>query len=121
VLEVGAVDANIDVEKCLGCGYCNIGCAYEAKLSMLQTALPWAQRTYPGKVRIVAECEVERIRAESGSPALVTDVRARLSDGRRITVKAEKFMLAAGTVASSYLMMRSGIGRSLPAGQPVCL
>jgi choline dehydrogenase-like flavoprotein len=120
VLKVGAVDANIDVDKCLGCGYCNIGCAYEAKLSMLQTALPWAQKTYPGKVRIVAECEVERIRAESGSPAQVTDVRARLSDGRRITVKAEKFILAAGTVASSYLMMRSGIGRNLPVGQHVC-
>ncbi len=118
VLKVDAVDANI--KDCLGCGYCNIGCAYEAKLSMLQSALPWAQKTYPGKVRIVAECEVERIRAESGSSARVTDVRARLSDGRRITVKAEKFIVSAGTVASSYLLMRSGIGRGLPVGRHVC-
>ncbi len=118
VLQVAAVDANI--KDCLGCGYCNIGCAYGAKLSMLQTALPWAQRTHPGKVRIVAECEVERIRAESGSPACATDVRARLSDGRRITVKAEKFILSAGTVASSYLLMRSGVGRGLPVGEHVC-
>jgi choline dehydrogenase-like flavoprotein len=118
VLRVGAVDANI--KDCLGCGYCNIGCAYGAKLSMLQTALPWAQRTHPGKVRIVAECEVERIRAESGSPARVTDVRARLSDGRRITVKAERFVVSAGTIASSYLLMRSGVGRGLPVGEHVC-
>ncbi|MFI4990701.1 MAG: GMC family oxidoreductase N-terminal domain-containing protein [Solirubrobacterales bacterium] len=118
VLQVDAVDANI--KDCLGCGYCNIGCAYGAKLSMLQTALPWAQRTHPGKVRIVAECEVERIRTESGSPAGATDVRARLSDGRRITVKAEKFILSAGTVASSYLLMRSGVGRDLPVGKHVC-
>ncbi|HEY1451507.1 MAG TPA: GMC family oxidoreductase [Solirubrobacteraceae bacterium] len=118
VLEVGPVEANI--KDCIGCGYCNIGCAYGAKLSMLQTTLPWAQKQHPGKVRIVAECEVERIRAESGAPAQATDVRARLSDGRRITVKAEKFILSAGTVASSYLLMRSGLGRGLPVGKQVC-
>lgn len=118
VLAVDAVDANI--KCCVGCGYCNIGCAYDAKLSMLQATLPWAQRDHPGKVTIVAECEVERIRAESGSPARATDLRARLSDGRRIKINAEKFILSAGTIASSYLMMRSGVARSLPVGQQVC-
>jgi choline dehydrogenase-like flavoprotein len=118
LLQVETVDANIN--NCLGCGYCNIGCAYGAKLSMLETALPWAQRQFPDRVRIVSECEVERIRAVSGSPARAIDLRARLSNGRRITVKADKFILSAGTIASSYLLMQSGLGGQLPVGQHVC-
>ncbi len=118
LLQVETVDANI--KDCLGCGYCNIGCAYGAKLSMLQTALPWAQKHFPDRVRIVSECEVQRIRAVSGSPARAVDLRARLSNGRRIAVKADKFILSAGTVASSYLLMRSGLGRGLPVGEHVC-
>ena len=39
--------ANID--GCLGCGYCNIGCKWGHKLSMLETALPWAQRDFPAR------------------------------------------------------------------------
>ncbi|MCW3065275.1 MAG: family oxidoreductase [Solirubrobacterales bacterium] len=36
----GIVSANIG--DCLGCGYCNIGCAYGKKLSMLDNVLPRA-------------------------------------------------------------------------------
>ena len=45
---------------CLGCGYCNIGCAYGRKLSMLDTLLPWAQERFGlERLRIVAETSVE--------------------------------------------------------------
>jgi len=117
-LDVGVVRANI--EGCFGCGYCNIGCAFGKKLSMLDTALPWAQRDFPGKLRIVAECEVERIRALSGSPQRVIDLKATLSDGRRVKIQANTFVLAAGAIASSYIMLKSGIGRGLPVGKGVC-
>lgn len=117
LIQVAPVDANI--RDCLGCGYCNIGCAYGAKLSMLETALPWVQKNFPDRVRIISECEVQRIRAVSGSPARATDLRATLSNGRRITVKADKFIVSAGTVASSYLLMQSGLGRGLPVGKHV--
>ena len=116
--EVDAVRANI--EGCFGCGYCNIGCAYGKKLSMLDTALPWAQRDFPGKLRIVAECEVERIRTLSGPTRRVLDLQARLSDGRKVRIRGRTYVLAAGTIASSYLMMRSGVGRELPVGKGVC-
>jgi hypothetical protein len=70
-LEVDVVRANI--AGCYGCGYCNIGCRWGKKLSMLETALPWAQRDFQGRVRIIAECEVERIRTLSGQPKRVAN------------------------------------------------
>jgi len=114
-LETSVVQANI--EGCFGSGYCNIGCKWGKKLSMLETALPWAQRDFPGRVRIVAGCEVERIETRGGTPKRVGALRARLADGRRVTVRAKRTVLAAGAVASSYLLLRSGVGRGLPVGR----
>jgi choline dehydrogenase-like flavoprotein len=114
-LSVGVVNANID--GCYGSGYCNIGCRWGKKLSMLETALPRAQAEGPGKVRILAECEVERIFALSGRPKHVTDLRCRFPDGRAVRVKADSYVLSAGAVASSYLLQQSGIARDLPVGE----
>lgn len=111
-MEVDAVRANI--EDCLGCGYCNIGCAYGKKLSMLDTALPWTQERFPGKLRIVAECEVRRLHTRGDE---IVNVEAKLSDGRKLTIYAKKYVLAAGAIASSYLLLRSKIGGNLPVGK----
>jgi choline dehydrogenase-like flavoprotein len=102
--------------RCFGCGYCNIGCAYGKKFSMLDTALPWGQRRFGSRLRILAECEVELLRTSSGRPARALGVRARLSDGRVVTVRADKVVLAAGAIGSSYLLLKSGIGRGLRVG-----
>ena len=105
-LDVKAVSANID--GCVGCGYCNIGCRWGKKLSMLETVLPAAQRRFgAGQVRIFAECEAQKIVAGDGRARAV---KAKLSDGRTLTVNAGKVVVAAGTIASSYLLLRSGIG-----------
>ncbi len=108
------VRANID--GCLGCGYCNIGCKWGHKLSMLETALPWAQRDFPDKVRILSDCEVDRVITRSGSPKRVSALRATLADGRGITVRANTYVLAAGAVGSSYVMLKSGVG-GVPVGK----
>lgn len=113
-LEVDAVRANID--GCHGSGYCNIGCRWGKKLSMLDRVLPEAQRLGAGSVRIIAECEVERLQALSGRPSRVTGLLARFPDGRRLRVRADEYAISAGAVASSYLLLRSGIGRHLPVG-----
>jgi choline dehydrogenase-like flavoprotein len=117
-LEAEPVRANI--ADCAGSGYCNIGCKWGRKLSMLETALPWAQARFPGRVRIVAECEVERLVELSGKPKRIQALRAKLSDGRGLTIKADRYVLAAGAVGSSYLMLRSGVGRGLPVGEHLC-
>lgn len=114
-MELDVVRANL--KDCLGCGYCNIGCAYGRKLSMLDTVLPWAQARQRGDVRIVAECEVERLVPRTGPVNTVDHLRARLSDGRSVTVRARDYVLAAGAVATPYLLLRSGIGRDLPVGE----
>jgi choline dehydrogenase-like flavoprotein len=114
-LATGVVQANI--KDCFGSGYCNIGCKWGRKLSMLETALPWAQRDFPGRVRIVSDCEVERIITLSGHPKRVEGLRARFADGRKITVRARRYVISAGAVASSYLLLRSGAGRGLPVGK----
>lgn len=114
-MELDVVRANL--KDCLGCGYCNIGCAYGRKLSMLDTVLPWAQARQRGEVRIVAECEVERLVPRTGPVSTVDHLRATLSDGRSLTVRARDYVLAAGAVATPYLLLRSGIGRDLPVGE----
>jgi choline dehydrogenase-like flavoprotein len=118
-LKLGPVHANID--DCLGCGYCNIGCAYGRKLSMLDRVLPEGQRDAKGSLRIVAECEVERIRTVSGSPQRVAGLIARRHGGRRrVRVSAEHYVLSAGAVGSSYLLLRSNAASELPVGRRLC-
>ena len=100
-----AVEANI--RDCLGCGYCNIGCPYGRKLSMLDTLLPQAQRMEGGgELRIVSECEAEGIESSNGE---VRGIECR-ADGRRLRVRAKRYVVAAGAIGSSYLLGRSGIG-----------
>ena len=114
-LAVSVVNANID--GCLGCGYCNIGCRFGHKLSMLETALPWAQKRFgEDRVRIFSDCEVGKIEVRDNRARAV---KAKLADGRTLTVTADKVVVAAGTIASSYLLMQSGIGKELPVGRHV--
>jgi choline dehydrogenase-like flavoprotein len=118
----GAVDANI--EGCAGCGYCNLGCAYGKKLSMLNHVLPNAQRTaddrrthdpsHRGRLRILPACEVTRIDREAllgAGSHRVSGVRCRVGDDRReLTVKAGTVVVAAGAIHSSRVLQRSHIG-----------
>lgn len=103
------VEANI-TEDCYGCGYCNIGCRFGKKLSMLDTVLPQLQRDYPDRLRIIAGCEVRKL---TGSGARITGLEARFSDGRRLRVKGKTVVVAAGTISSSLLLLRSGITRNV--------
>jgi len=115
-------DANIRVPPdplgdCFGCGNCNIGCPYDRKLSMLDHTLPLAQARFPGRVTILAECEAERLRTRTGPVARVYELLARGSDGRALRIRAERFVVAAGAIASSALLIRSGIGAGRPVGR----
>jgi choline dehydrogenase-like flavoprotein len=103
----GVVDANI--KDCLGSGYCNIGCAYGKKLSALDNILPRAQEKFGDGIRIFSECMAERIVTRQGRPA---EVRCRLSDGNELIVAANTVVVAAGAMASSLLLQRSGLGGS---------
>ena len=99
------IEANI--HDCLGCGYCNIGCAYGRKLSMLDTLLPWAQERFgEGRLRIVANASAEGIDQGGGR---IDSIQCR-ANGRSFRVRGKTFVIAAGAVSSSYLLGRSGVG-----------
>ena len=105
----GVVEANL--YDCLGSGYCNIGCAFGKKLSMLDTVLPRAQQRFgPDRLRIVSECQAERIIASDGRAETVV---CKLSDGRKLRVNATTIVVAAGALNSSGLLLRSNLGGPL--------
>ncbi|MGE3801817.1 MAG: GMC family oxidoreductase N-terminal domain-containing protein [Candidatus Kapaibacterium sp.] len=105
--ELQVVEANI-TRDCYGCGYCNIGCQFGKKLSMLDTVLPKIQAEHGvDKLRIVAGCEALKIRGRGRS---VTTVECRFKDGKRVNVKGNTIVVSAGTVSSSLILLRSGIG-----------
>jgi choline dehydrogenase-like flavoprotein len=102
----GVVAANI--QNCLGCGYCNIGCAYGRKLSMLDTVLPTAQELFGREaLRIVSGCEAIQLK---GRGKHIKGVLCQLPDGRKIEVRGKTFMVAAGAISSSLLLLRSKVG-----------
>jgi choline dehydrogenase-like flavoprotein len=110
---MGIVEANI--AGCIGCGYCNIGCRFGKKLSMLDTVLPEGQRDFGERLRILAECRVDGIETEYGRARAV---HCRLGDGRKLKIAANTVVVSAGAVNSSYLLQRSGIGG--PVGEHLC-
>ena len=113
--EVDVVATNIS--NCPGSGYCNIGCPYGTKLSMLDKVLPDGQKNFGAeRLRILPECRAERIETRNGRAEAV---QARLSDGRKLRVKANTVVVSAGAIASSWLLMESKIAKGR-AGRNVC-
>jgi choline dehydrogenase-like flavoprotein len=102
--EMELVDAN--VHACPGSGYCNIGCAFGSKLSMLDTLLPKGQRAFGNRLQILAECTAKKVRDTADG----AEVEAELWGGRTVRVKAGVAVVSAGPIASSWLLMQSGLG-----------
>jgi choline dehydrogenase-like flavoprotein len=104
--EFAEVEANI--QNCLGCGYCNNGCRYGKKLSMLDTLLPMTQKDFgTERLKIIASCEVEKLK---GKGKKITSAVCRLADDRRVEIRGNTFVLCAGAISSSLILLRSGVG-----------
>jgi choline dehydrogenase-like flavoprotein len=113
--EVKVVEANI--ADCPGSGYCNIGCPYGTKLSMLDKVLPEGQERFGVEnLRVLPECRAERIETKNGRAEAVL---ARLGNGRKLRVEARTIVVSAGAIASSWLLMQSKVAKS-SAGRNVC-
>lgn len=100
-----------DVRGCTqddACGYCGFGCRRGAKQSTLVTYLKDAA----GRgTRIIVNCDVRHVTIERGA---ATGVDARVGPaGYLLTVRAKTVVVAAGSVHSPALLLRSGI--TLPA------
>jgi choline dehydrogenase-like flavoprotein len=100
-----SVSANI--RQCVGCGYCNMGCRWGKKLSMLNNVLPQVQKELgPDKFQIIAGCEVLKLKSKGGR---ITSLIGQFRNGRKIEVRGKTFVVAAGAVSSSILLQRSDI------------
>jgi choline dehydrogenase-like flavoprotein len=109
-----------NAHQCIGCGYCDLGCRYNRKLTPLNMVLPIAARH---GAQVVANCRVDSLLLErlpddgrAGRTHRVTGVVAQLTDARgadrqRIEIRARRVVLAAGPFSSPRILMESGVRR----------
>jgi choline dehydrogenase-like flavoprotein len=93
---------------CVQSGFCELGCAYDAKQNALKVILPDA--IHAG-ARLYADVEAVRLLHDGARVAGVQGV-ARGPDGRiraRVDVRARVVVLAASAVGSAALARRSGL------------
>lgn len=101
-----------NIKQCALTGHCLSGCKTDRKQSMLVTYLPWASQK---GAKIYADTWVEKILTEQGKATGVTAQVKHPETGvsvATLTVKAKRVVIAAGTVQTPLLFMRSGIGNS---------
>ncbi len=107
-----------NAHQCIGCGYCDLGCRYNRKLTPLNMILPMAARR---GAQVLANCRVDEVLLEQlpddgrgGRTHRATGVVAYLTDSRgsnreRIEIRARRVVLAAGPFSSPRILMQSGV------------
>jgi choline dehydrogenase-like flavoprotein len=108
-----------NLHHCLGCGYCNFGCPYGRRLSVLETYIPQA---IGFGAQVITSCHAVGIDTRDGK---AMGVRCERRDGSPLYVRAEQVVVSCGAIGSSVLLMKSGVRRnvgwrfSFNAGTPV--
>ncbi|MBI2795283.1 MAG: GMC family oxidoreductase [Gemmatimonadetes bacterium] len=101
---------------CIGSGYCQQGCAYDAKQSQLVTHLP---RAVAAGARVYADTEARALEMTGGKvstlAAAVLDRGTGMPNGRSVRVQAKALVLAAGGYGSPVFLLRNGFKARLPA------
>jgi choline dehydrogenase-like flavoprotein len=101
---------NNNRKECIGCGWCNFGCRYNRKNSMLVTYIPWAE----GRgVEFIDRCDDARVLVAGDRARGVEAVRL----GKRISIEAERVVVCAGAIGSSVVLLSSGISLDGRVGQ----
>jgi choline dehydrogenase-like flavoprotein len=99
---------------CIGSGYCEVGCTYDAKQNAMKVVVPQA---IAAGAKVHADVDVRRVTFSRGA---VTGVEAVARSGARIRARARVVVLAASAIGSAAIARRSGVpdprltqGRSL--------
>lgn len=104
----GAIRRN--VRDCANLGYCGLGCALDAKQSMLVTTVPDA---LDRGAALVTRVRAERLRLAGGRieavEGIALDRRGVHPTGRKVTLRASWFVVAGGALNSPALLLRSDI------------
>lgn len=107
-----------NVRGCAHTGYCGMGCAIDAKQSMLVTMIPAAVRA---GAEVYANAWVERVKRDGRR---CTEIVARLRDpksdqhsGVTLTVQAKVTVLACGAINTPAVLLRSEIDKNGRTGK----
>lgn len=108
--------------NCMQCGFCHIGCHYETKQNVLVTYIHQALKKSDLQMRIYCNCEVSKIVNRNGRVDGVDGDFVDIDGNKkyRIRVNAKIFIISAGAIASSKLLLANGIA-SDTAGSGLCL
>lgn len=103
---------NPELNSCVKCGFCHLGCHYDTKQSMLVTYIHDALNNPKADFTPYCNCEAQEITFQNG---VATGVQGAFLDvtGQekyRIRVNAKVVIVSAGAIASSNLLQKSGIG-----------
>lgn len=104
-------DVNISHDpKCLGCGYCNLTCAYLRKRSVLQTMLPAAVASARGSLTIYTGRKALKVVGDAPNGRLRAQgvlLRTRTEPFVHGAVRGRRVVVCAGAVGSSALLERT--------------
>lgn len=93
-----------------GCGWCSLGCSFGAKQGTLKT---WLQDAVKAGAEIVVNCHADRVLIENNrAVGLVATVTDDAGASRALTVRARVVVVAAGSLHSPALLMRSGVANA---------
>jgi choline dehydrogenase-like flavoprotein len=95
-------------DGCLGCGWCNYGCKYNRKTSMLVTYIPWAEAR---GLELRDQVMDARIVRDGGHVVGVEGTRRADGDERatRVAYTCKKVIVCAGAIGSSAVLLQNGI------------
>jgi choline dehydrogenase-like flavoprotein len=97
---------------CVGCGYCLIGCAYDAKQAGHTVYVPQAVQA---GADVYTYARAESIAAEGGRATMVTGAIMNRTTNRpraTINIEAKVVVLGANTVNTAQILLNSGIANS---------
>lgn len=107
----------VSIHECLGCGGCNVGCRFGRKTGGLHGPRPagapvsYLERARAAGVHCRPSLRITRLHGNFGGTRVVMASGEDLANGNsRVEIRAQQFVLAAGPVASSKILVRSGIG-----------
>lgn len=101
-LNIPAETLSHNREQCLGCGWCNYGCRYDRKTSMLVTFIPWAEAK---GALVLDEVDPVVITYKNGVANGVSFMRHGVPN----LIEAAKVVVCAGAIGSTEVLLKSGI------------
>jgi choline dehydrogenase-like flavoprotein len=118
----------VSIRECLGCGGCNVICRFGRKTGGFHGPRPalapmsYLERARAAGVHCRPSVRITRLHGNFSGTRVVMAAGEDLAGGnKRVEIRAKQFVLAAGPIASSKILIRSGIGvaNNYPTGRGI--